>query len=47
MNILVLGGGGREHVITWALAQSPKTQNLYVAPGNGGTSDIAAERPRS
>ena len=45
MNILVLGGGGREHVITWALAQSPKTQNLYVAPGNGGTSDIAQNVP--
>ncbi len=41
MNILVLGGGGREHAITWALAKSPRTDNLYVAPGNGGTADIA------
>lgn len=41
MNILVLGGGGREHAITWALAKSPRTDSLYVAPGNGGTADIA------
>ena len=37
MNILVLGGGGREHAIAWALAKSPRTDSLYVAPGNGGT----------
>lgn len=41
MNILVLGSGGREHAISWALAQSPKCESLYVAPGNGGTSSIA------
>ncbi len=41
MNILVLGSGGREHAITWALAKSPRTENLYVAPGNGGTEGIA------
>ena len=41
MNILVLGGGGREHAIAWALAKSPKTDELYVAPGNGGTAAIA------
>ncbi len=41
MNILVLGGGGREHAITWALAKSPKTGKLFVAPGNGGTDSIA------
>ena len=41
MNILVLGGGGREHAIAWALARSPRTDNLYVAPGNGGTESIA------
>ncbi len=41
MNILVLGGGGREHAITWALAKSPRTDELFVAPGNGGTADIA------
>ena len=41
MNILVLGGGGREHAITWALAKSARTDELFVAPGNGGTADIA------
>lgn len=41
MNILVLGGGGREHAIAWALAKSPRTDKLYVAPGNGGTADLA------
>jgi phosphoribosylamine--glycine ligase len=37
MNILVIGGGGREHAFAWKLAQSAKVQNIYVAPGNGGT----------
>ena len=41
MNILVLGGGGREHAISWALAKSPRCTELYVAPGNGGTASIA------
>ena len=41
MNILVLGSGGREHALTWALAKSPRVENLYVAPGNGGTATIA------
>lgn len=41
MNILVLGGGGREHAIAWSLAKSPKCENLFVAPGNGGTARIA------
>ena len=41
MNILVLGGGGREHAIAWALSQSPRCDQLYVAPGNGGTASIA------
>ncbi len=43
MNILVLGSGGREHAITWALAKSPRTEALYVAPGNGGTEGIALQ----
>ena len=37
MNILVLGGGGREHAIAWKLAQSRRVQKIFVAPGNGGT----------
>ncbi len=41
MNILVLGSGGREHAIAWALAQSPRCDQLYVAPGNGGTAQVA------
>ena len=41
MNILVLGGGGREDAITWALAKSPRADRLYVAPGNGGTDAVA------
>ncbi len=41
MNILVLGGGGREHAIVWALAKSPRADKIFAAPGNGGTADIA------
>jgi phosphoribosylamine--glycine ligase len=37
MKLLVIGGGGREHALAWKLAQSPKVQTVYVAPGNGGT----------
>ena len=41
MNILVIGGGGREHALCWKLAQSPKVSKLYCAPGNGGIATIA------
>ncbi|MBT5185666.1 MAG: phosphoribosylamine--glycine ligase [Kordiimonadaceae bacterium] len=41
MNILVIGSGGREHSLTWKIAQSPLIEKLYVAPGNGGMGDIA------
>lgn len=37
MKLLVIGSGGREHAIAWKLAQSPRVQKVYVAPGNGGT----------
>jgi len=41
MNILVIGGGGREHTIAWKLAQSKQCKQLFVAPGNAGTHEIA------
>lgn len=37
MNILLLGSGGREHAIAWKIAQSPKVEKLFIAPGNAGT----------
>jgi len=37
MNVLVIGGGGREHALAWKLAQSARAQQVFVAPGNGGT----------
>ena len=37
MNVLVIGGGGREHALAWKLAQSTRAQQVFVAPGNGGT----------
>ena len=37
MKLLVIGSGGREHALAWKLAQSPKVQKVFVAPGNGGT----------
>jgi phosphoribosylamine--glycine ligase len=41
MNILVIGSGGREHALCWALAASPVTRTLFCAPGNRGIEDVA------
>lgn len=41
MNILVIGSGGREHALTWALKKSPLAEKIYIAPGNGGTKTLA------
>lgn len=41
MNVLVVGAGGREHSLCWALAKSPKCKKLYCAPGNAGTASVA------
>lgn len=40
MNILLLGSGGREHAIAWKIAQSPKVDKLFIAPGNAGTAQV-------
>lgn len=37
VNVLVVGGGGREHSLVWKLSQSDSTQHVYAAPGNPGT----------
>ncbi|WP_456379673.1 phosphoribosylamine--glycine ligase [Thiolapillus sp.] len=55
MNILIIGGGGREHALAWKAAQSPLAEKIYVAPGNAGTGteegmenvDIAADDPKA
>ncbi|MEG1431704.1 phosphoribosylamine--glycine ligase [Eubacterium sp.] len=41
MKIMVIGSGGREHVLTWKIAQSPRVDEIYCVPGNGGMADIA------
>lgn len=40
MNILLLGSGGREHALAWKIAQSPKVDKLFIAPGNAGTKEV-------
>ncbi len=41
MKIMIVGGGGREHAIAWAVAKSPKCDKLYAAPGNAGIAEVA------
>jgi len=45
MNILILGSGGREHALAWKIAQSPKTDKLFIAPGNAGTRGMGTNLP--
>jgi phosphoribosylamine--glycine ligase len=40
MNVLVIGGGGREHALAWKLRQSPRVQQVFIAPGNAGTAQV-------
>jgi len=40
MNILLVGGGGREHALAWKMAQSPQLEKLFIAPGNAGTAEV-------
>ncbi|MEI6142055.1 MAG: phosphoribosylamine--glycine ligase [Mariniphaga sp.] len=40
MNILIIGSGGREHAFAWKIRQSPKTEKLFIAPGNAGTAEF-------
>jgi phosphoribosylamine---glycine ligase len=45
MKILLLGSGGREHAMAWKIAQSPKVEQLFIAPGNAGTSQVGTNVP--
>ncbi len=45
MRILLLGSGGREHALAWKIAQSPKVEKLYIAPGNAGTTNVGENVP--
>lgn len=45
MNVLILGSGGREHAFAWKIAQSRQLENLYIAPGNAGTSHCGTNVP--
>ncbi|MEY3420953.1 MAG: phosphoribosylamine--glycine ligase, partial [Bacteroidota bacterium] len=45
MNILLVGSGGREHALAWKMAQSPICKQLYIAPGNAGTSAFGQNVP--
>ncbi|MBE0649742.1 MAG: phosphoribosylamine--glycine ligase [Bacteroidales bacterium] len=45
MKILILGSGGREHALSWKLAQSPKVEHIFIAPGNAGTAMVGTNLP--
>jgi phosphoribosylamine--glycine ligase len=45
MKILILGSGGREHALSWKIAQSPKVEHIYIAPGNAGTAMTGTNLP--
>lgn len=45
IDVLLIGSGGREHALAWKLAQSPRTEKLYIAPGNGGTGQVGENVP--
>ena len=45
MRILIMGGGGREHAMAWAIAKSPQLDKLFIAPGNAGTAELGTNVP--
>ena len=45
LNILVIGGGGREHALAWKIAQSPLVNKVFIAHGNAGTENVAVNVP--
>ena len=45
MRVLIVGSGGREHALAWAIAKSPRLTKLFVAPGNAGTETVAENIP--
>lgn len=47
MKVLVVGSGGREHALVWALSRSPQVREIHAAPGNGGTCELAQNVPIS
>lgn len=47
MKVMLLGSGGREHAFAWKMAQSPRCQKLYIAPGNAGTAELGQNVPIS